>query len=130
MPASSAPQATSSTTPAVTVYVLYFLAYVTVLTAFFGVIIAHVKADDPDPVLRSHYKFQIMTFWIGLLYLIVGTVLWFFAVGFLFGAWVAIFSDAFIVLWWFIWSLIRNVKGLVNLNKRLPIPRPESWLFG
>src|SRR5437660_8644927 len=57
---------------AVAVYLLYGAGYFTVISALIGVIIAHVKVDDADPVLRSHYQFQIRTFWIGLLYNAIG----------------------------------------------------------
>src|SRR5215470_11347039 len=57
---------------AIIVYVLYCVGYFTCLSAIVGVIIAHLKVDDTDPVLRSHYQFQIRTFWIGLLYLAIG----------------------------------------------------------
>ena len=32
--------------------------------------------------------------------------------------------------WWFIWSLIRNIKGILALNENRPIANPQSWLFG
>jgi uncharacterized membrane protein len=51
------------------VYILYFVGYFTVVTAIVGVIIAHVQAGSSDPALNTHYRFQIRTFWIGLLYL-------------------------------------------------------------
>jgi uncharacterized membrane protein len=100
------------------VYILYFVAYFTGITAIVGVIIAHVQAGGPDPMLDSHYRFQIRTFWIGLLYIVVGSVLALVLVGFL------------ILFWWFIWSLVRNVKGLLALNENRPIANPTSWMFG
>jgi uncharacterized membrane protein len=39
---------------AAVVYVLYLVGYFTGISALAGVIIAHVKVDDADPVLRSH----------------------------------------------------------------------------
>jgi uncharacterized membrane protein len=58
---------------------------------------------------------------IGLLYLVVGAVLA-----------VAVFPViGFAVLtWWLIWSLVRNVKGLLALNDNKPIQDPTSWMFG
>jgi uncharacterized membrane protein len=103
---------------ALIVYLLYFAAYITGITALIGVIIAHIKIADADQVLRSHYRFQIRTFWIGLLYLVVGAILAFAAIGFA------------ILLWWFIWSLVRNVKGVLALNDNKPIQDPDSWMFG
>jgi uncharacterized membrane protein len=104
--------------PAVVVYVLYGVGYFTGISALIGVIIAHVQADDPDPVLRSHYRFQIRTFWIGLLYLAIGFPLCLVLIGFL------------ILAWWFIWSLIRIVKGVLLVTEHKPIVNPGSWLFG
>jgi uncharacterized membrane protein len=101
------------------VYILYFVGYFTGgLTKIVGVIIAHVQSGGPDPMLNSHYQFQIRTFWIGLLYIVVGTILAIVLVGFL------------VLLWWFIWSLVRNVKGILALNENRPIENPGSWMFG
>jgi uncharacterized membrane protein len=118
IPQESRPPALSNTALATIVYVLYLAAYFTGITAIIGVIIAHLQAGTPDPVLRSHYRFQIRTFWVGLLYLIVGGVLSFVLVGYL------------VLFWWFVWSLIRNIKGLLALNERRPINNPASWMFG
>ena len=103
---------------AVIVYVLYCVGYFTVISALIGVIIAHVKVHDTDPVLRSHYQFQIRTFWIGLLYLAIGFLLCIVLIGLL------------ILAWWFLWSLIRIVKGIISVNEYKPIVNPRSWLFG
>jgi uncharacterized membrane protein len=105
-------------TLALIVYILYFVAYFTGITAVIGVIIAHLQVGTADTMLASHYRFQIRTFWIGLLYLIIGAVLTLVLIGFA------------ILLWWFIWSLIRNVKGVLALNENRPIANPASWMFG
>ena len=105
-------------TLAFAVYVLYIIGYFTGITALIGVIIAHVQSGAEAGYLRTHYQFQIRTFWIGLLYLVIGSLLAFVIIGW------------FILLWWLIWSLIRIVKGLLLLNKGAPIPMPESWGFG
>jgi len=103
---------------ALIVYVLYLAAYVVGVTGLIGVIIAHVKISSADPLLRTHYQFQIRTFWIGILYLVVGIVLLLVIIG------------VAILLWWFIWSLVRNVKGVLALNENKPIADPTSWMFG
>ena len=103
---------------ALIVYVLYAVGYFTAISALVGVIIAYVKIDEADPVLRSHYQFQIRTFWIGLLYLSIGIVLCLVLIGFL------------VLAWWFVWSLIRIVKGFIAINDYKPIANPRSWLFG
>lgn len=110
--------ALSNSQLALIVYVLYFVAYFTGITGLIGVIIAHVKVDDPDPMVASHYRFQIRTFWISVLCLIVGIVLAWVLVGFL------------VLAWWFTWSMIRNIKGILALNENRPIANPTSWMFG
>jgi uncharacterized membrane protein len=103
---------------ALVVYILYLIGYITGFTALAGVIIAHVKARSSDDILRSHYRFQIRTFWVGLLYLAFGTLLAYVLIGVL------------ILLWWFVWSIVRIVKGMVILNDGRAIARPTSWMFG
>jgi uncharacterized membrane protein len=108
----------SNTSMALIVYILYFIAYFVGITAIAGVIIAHVQKGGGNAMLDSHYDFQIRTFWIGILYLVIGTIL----------AWVLI---GFVILaWWFLWSLIRNIKGILALNENRPIAQPTSWMFG
>jgi uncharacterized membrane protein len=104
---------------AVVIYLLYGLGYFTGISALIGVIIAHVKVDETaDPVLRSHYRFQIRTFWIGLTYLAIGMLLSLALIGIP------------ILVWWFVWSLIRIVKGGLLVIEHRPIVDPGSWLFG
>jgi uncharacterized membrane protein len=87
-------------------------------TALIGVIIAHVQLASADALLSTHCRFQIRTFWIGLLYLAIGIILTTAVVGIA------------VLFWWFIWSLVRNVKGVLALNENKPIANPSSWLFG
>lgn len=103
---------------AVIVYLLYGVGYFTGISALVGVILAHIKVDDSDPVLRSHYQFQIRTFWIGFLYITIGFALSIVLIGIP------------IIVWWFVWSLIRIVKGIIAINEYKPIANPRSWLFG
>ena len=109
----------SDDTLATVVYLLFFIGYFTGFSALVGVIIAHLKDNDADPMLRSHYQFQIRTFWIGLLYLAIGTPLCLVLIGFP------------ILGWWFVWSLMRIIKGgMLLVNEHRPIANPKSWLFG
>jgi uncharacterized membrane protein len=117
-PDQSPPPAISNKQLALIVYILYFVAYFTGITALIGVIIAHVQVASADPLLATHYRFQIRTFWIGILYLVIGTILTVVIVGIA------------ILLWWFVWSLVRNVKGTLALNDNKPIANPGSWMFG
>jgi uncharacterized membrane protein len=117
-PTPSPQPAMSDTQLTLIVYILYFAAYITGITGLIGVIIAHLKIGNADPLTRTHYQFQIRTFWIGILYVVIGAVLTVVMIGIL------------ILLWWFIWSLVRNVKGVLALNDNKPIQNPASWMFG
>ena len=103
---------------ALAVYVLYLIGFFTGFTALVGVIIAYVKAPTASVDLKTHFQFQVRTFWIGLLYLCSGWLLVYFIIG------------APILIWWFVWTLVRGIRGLILLNDRRPIANPTSWLFG
>jgi uncharacterized membrane protein len=103
------------------VYLLYLAAYIFGITALVGVIIAYARFPDVNRLLHSHCQFQIRTFWIGLLYLVVG--------GFLAYASFPVVGIA-VLIWWLVWSLIRNTNGLLALNENKPIQEPTSWMFG
>src|SRR5215471_4223116 len=117
---SSTPQPIApSTTTALIVYILYFVGYFTGITDVIGVILALTQGDSAEPMLATHYRFQIRTFGIGLLFGAVALILTLSDIG-----------AGAVLLWWFIWSLIRNIKGVLALNERRPIADPGSWLFG
>ena len=101
------------------IYILYFFGYVTGITTLIGVMIAYLQKErSPSSELSSHYTFQIRTFWIGLLFLVVGGILLHIGIGIL------------VLLFGLVWSLIRNVKGILALNRNEPIANPNSWMFG
>jgi uncharacterized membrane protein len=112
------PPVVSDPTIGMVVYGLYLSGYFFLITPIAGVIVAYIQHDAADPVLQSHYRFQIRTFWIGALYFVSGVVLCLVIVG------------VFILLWWFIWSLVRCIKGILALNEGRPIDNPTSWMFG
>lgn len=105
-PAAAPAQAVSTQNMAMIVYVLYLVSYVVGLTALVGIILAHVNAgSEKDPVVKSHYSYQIRTFWWGLLWLVIGSITIFILIGYL------------ILLFWFVWTLYRCIKGLSALNR-------------
>jgi uncharacterized membrane protein len=103
---------------AMIVYLLYLAGFLTGVSAVVGLIIATMQIERADPVSRSHFRFQIRTFWIGLVYILAGV------------ATVHVGIGALILLWWIVWTAMRCVKGLLTLNAGEPIADPESFLFG
>jgi len=103
---------------AMMVYVLYLFGFFTGVSAVVGLIIASIQVERADPTSRSHFRFQIRTFWIGLAYIVAGVVTLHVGIG------------ALILLWWIVWTAMRCVKGLLALNAGEPVADPESFLFG
>lgn len=100
------------------IYVLYLAGLITAnVTLLIGVIMAYVYRGDAPLWLKEHYRYQIRTFWIGLLYSIIAFVLTLIAVG---------------VLIWpllMVWLIVRCVIGLRGLRRGQPPANPTSWLW-
>ncbi len=92
------------------VYVLYALSYFAGITAIVGIIINYVKKDEVAGTwLESHFRWQIRTFWFGMLWAVIGGATFFFLIG------------MFILAANFIWIIYRIVKGWLNLNENKPM---------
>ncbi len=66
---------------------------------------------------RTHYRFQIRTFWIALLYAFLSLLTAILIVGF--------FLAAFTFIWW----IVRSVKGLKLLSQGAAHDNPATWLW-
>ncbi|WP_417543883.1 DUF4870 family protein [Marinobacter sp.] len=92
---------------AVLVYILQGLSFfLGGVTGLVGVIINYVKLDDVAGTwVEPHFRWQIRTFWIGLLWSVIGVVTTFIIIGW------------FILLGISIWLIYRIVKGALALNE-------------
>ena len=80
-------------------------SFVSGLPSIVAVILNYVKRDAVRGTwLDSHFRWQIRTFWLGLLWVVVGTVTTFIIVGW------------FILLGVAIWYIYRVVRGALALN--------------
>lgn len=100
------------------IYILLIVSTIVGITGIIGLIMAYVMHGDADDWLKTHYRFQIRTFWIGLLYTTIGLFLLQVKIGF------------FILLFTFVWLIVRCSKGLRYLENRQPASNVTSWLFG
>ena len=92
------------------VYILYALSYFTGITAVVGIIINYVKKEDVAGTwLESHFRWQIRTFWFGLLWALIGA------------ATIVILVGMAILFANFCWIIYRIVKGWLNLNDDKPM---------
>src|SRR5215210_426148 len=94
-------------TVATAVYALQAAGFFLVITWIVGVIIDYVKRDDAKGTwLESHFRWQIRTFWFGLLWGVIGGILSVIVVGFAVLAATAV------------WIIYRIVKGWLRLAER------------
>ena len=100
------------------IYILYLLNLIFGVTSFIGVIVAYINQGDAPAWVQSHYRFQIRTFWIGLLLGVIGAVTAAFVVG--------ILILAFLFIWW----IARCVTGMRYFSEGRAHPDPASWWFG
>ena len=99
------------------IYILYLASFLLGITGLVGVVMAYLNRGAAEGWSSSHYTYQIRTFWIGLLYGLVGVLLMAVVVGFL------------ILLATAVWVIVRCVKGLQLAARSEPVPDPETWLF-
>jgi uncharacterized membrane protein len=99
------------------IYILLIVSTIVGITGIIGLIMAYVYQDDSDDWLQTHYRFQIRTYWIGLLYMLTGIITLQINLGF------------FILLFTFVWMIIRCTKGLKQLDHGQPVRNLESWFF-
>jgi uncharacterized membrane protein len=98
---------------AVAVYILQALSFfVGGITGLAGAIVNYVKLDEVQGSwIEPHFRWQIRTFWIGLLWGVIGFITTFIIIGWL------------ILLAISIWVIYRIVKGALALNDGQP-PEP------
>ena len=98
-------------TLAMVVYILQAVGFFSGITWIVAVIIDYVKKDEAAGTwLESHYRWQIRTFWWGLLWGVIGGVTTLVVVGF-----AVLAANA-------IWIIYRIVKGALHLNDGKPLP--------
>jgi uncharacterized membrane protein len=96
---------------------LYLSSFVLGVTVIVGVVLAYVWQGEPHAEWEdSHYQYLIRTFWIGLIGSGICLILMLALIGF-------VLLPALAVL-----VVIRCVLSLVNAQKQLPMPNPQTWL--
>ncbi len=86
------------------VYALQASSFLFGITALVAIIVNNVKKDDVQGTwLASHFRWQIRTFWFGLLWLGLGLATYLLIIGY------------FILIADGVWLIYRIVKGWLNL---------------
>jgi len=98
------------------VYVLFLASFAFGITSIVGVVLAYVQRDTAPDWLKSHYTFQIRTFWVGLLYGVISGV-----------ACIALIGFPMLVAV-MVWFIVRCALGLSRLLRGEAYPTPGNWL--
>ena len=94
------------------IYILLLISTIIGITGIVGLIMAYVMKDGADDTLMTHYRFQIRTFWIGLLYTMIGALLLQFIIGFIILLGLVV---SLLVRWW----IDRPVQRLVTATRQV-----------
>jgi uncharacterized membrane protein len=103
-------QADAAKSLATLVYALQAASFLVGITFIIAVVVNYLKQDEVrGTIAQSHFRWQIRTFWFGLLWSFVGAVLALVLVGYL-----ILFANA-------IWIIYRILKGWLALNENKDI---------
>ena len=92
------------------IYALYAASLFVGVTAIVAIVMNYVKRDDLRGTwLESHFRWQIRTFWFGLLWTILGALTFLLVIG-----WGILFAV-------FVWFIYRIVKGWLRLSENKPM---------
>lgn len=107
----------ADTTMALVVYALMLAGFVVGFTPLIGVVIAYVYRGKGPAWLDEHYRYQIRTFWIGLLYGLIVTVLSMIGIGLI------------LMIALAVWLIVRCVKGFRGVQEKRAPDNVDSWLW-
>ncbi|WP_095497614.1 DUF4870 family protein [Paraferrimonas haliotis] len=99
------------------VYVLYVVNLLLGVTALVGIIVAYIYRGSSSAMVAEHFRYQIRTFWMGLLYSVIAGLTWTIMIGWL------------VLIFYVIWLIIRSVKGFKALAENKAPDNVDSWLF-
>lgn len=108
--AAASPANASLKTLTMIIYGLYGASCVVGVTALVAIIVNYIKRDEvANTIYDSHFRWQMRTFWFGLLWMVVGFITFFFVIG-----WFVLIANA-------VWIIYRLVRGFLNLLEDRPM---------
>ena len=103
-------QENSDKTLTTVIYALYAASLLVGVTCLVAIIMNYVKKEDvAGTYLESHFRWQIRTFWFGLLWGVIGFITFFIVIG-----WFVLMANS-------VWFIYRIVKGWLRLNEGKPM---------
>jgi uncharacterized membrane protein len=112
------PGGTPDITLPIVVYALFLAGIVSGgLTTLVGVVIAYVYRGQGPHWFDEHYRYQIRTFWLAVLYFAISSLLMLVMIGFV--TWLLVV----------VWLVIRCVKGIRRLQEHRAPDNVDTWLI-
>jgi uncharacterized membrane protein len=100
----------SAKTVTTIIYALYAASFFVGITAIVAIVMNYIKKDDVvGTFLESHYRWQIRTFWFGMLWCVLGAITF------------IIFIGWFVLVAAGVWIIYRIAKGWLRLNDNKPM---------
>jgi uncharacterized membrane protein len=117
------------------VYALFLLSLLFGPILFAALAIAYEQKRHAAPLIASHYRFQIRTAWLSMLFALVIVlpalvVIGAAAMGMASPNGLIITLCGTVIFAVLMWWIVRCGRGLMLANKEQAIPNPASWLFG
>ena len=92
------------------IYALYAASFLIGITAIVAIVMNYIKKEDvAGTFLESHFRWQIRTFWFGMLWGVLGAITFFLVIG-----WFVLIANV-------IWVIYRIAKGWLRLNDNKPM---------
>ncbi len=94
------------------VYILQAVAFLLPFLWIVAVIVNYVKRDDVQGTwMESHFRWQMRSFWFGMLWMAIGGITFIIVIG------------MFVLAATYVWLIYRVVKGWLDFNARKPMYR-------
>ena len=92
------------------IYALYAASFLIGITAIVAIVMNYIKKEDvAGTFLESHFRWQIRTFWFGMLWGVLGALTFVLVIG-----WFVLIANG-------IWIIYRIAKGWLRLNDNKPM---------
>ena len=92
------------------IYALYAASFLIGITAIVAIVMNYIKKEDvAGTFLESHFRWQIRTFWFGMLWGVLGAITFVMVIG-----WFVLIANG-------IWIIYRIAKGWLRLNDNKPM---------
>lgn len=99
------------------VYLMLVIGIAVGLLGIIAVVTATIYKKSAPEWLQTHFRFQVRTFWVGTVLMILGVISLYLLVGY------------FVLFLAALWIAVRCIRGLIFVSKGLPHPNPTGWLM-